>query len=246
VKEGNTKRQSAVWVVTSGGVLIAAAIIAFCTPWPQLCDVRQVVVSGNRYASAAELVALSQLHRGQTVFSISATAIARRVEQHPWVKRASVRRIFPHTIQLVIEERQLIAWSQHPADGSRIAVAEGGVVVDAGESSAPSLELIGAAFSDWHAGGRLVEPLVSGLLTQLQRNICQFAVRRLDVTDLRSIELFLENDTRVRLGDILHACDRLKVLDALCQGIGIIDGYELIDVRFGGEATLVPRKAVRR
>jgi hypothetical protein len=56
----------------------------------------------------------------------------------------------------------------------------------------------------------------------------------------------LENDTRVCLGDILHACDRLKVLDALCQGIGIIDGYELIDVRFGGEATLVPRKAVRR
>jgi hypothetical protein len=47
------------------------------------------------------------------------------------------------------------------------------------------------------------------------------------------------------LGDMAHTQDRLAALKALCGEIGI-NGYELIDIRFGGEATLVPRKVVRR
>jgi len=245
VKEGNTKRQSAVWVFISGGVLIAAAIIALYTPWLQVCDVREVVVSGNRYATASELLALSQLHRGQTIFSVPAGLVQRRLEEHPWVKHASLRRVFPHTIQLVIEERQVIAWSQHPFENSRVAIAEGGVLVGKDEVVTSSLELVGAEFSGWETGDSLISSQVAELLVVLQSNLCQLAVRSVDVTDLRSIELFLENDLHVRLGDILHMPDRLAALEVLCREIGI-DGYELIDVRFGGEATLVPRKAVRR
>jgi cell division septal protein FtsQ len=245
VKEGNSKRGNVVWAFISGGVVIAAAVIALYTPWLQICDVRQIVVSGNRHATAVELVALSGLHRGQTVFSVPAASVKRRLEQHPWVKRAVVRRIFPHTIQLVIEERQVIAWAQVPSDGSRVAIAEGGVLVGTEVASTASLELIGAEFSSWDRGGVLLNLQVAELLSELEGALCQHAVQSVDVTDLRSVELFLENDVRVRLGDILTMRDRLALVEALCQEIGI-DGYELIDVRFGGEATLVPRKAVRR
>jgi cell division septal protein FtsQ len=86
---------------------------------------------------------------------------------------------------------------------------------------------------------------VADLIASLQGGVCQLAVLSVDVTDLRSIELFLENDLQVRLGEIDRAQERLRAVRALCQEIEI-DGYELIDVRFGGEATLVPRKAVRR
>jgi cell division septal protein FtsQ len=245
VKEGNTKRQSAVWVFISGGVLIAAAIIALYTPWFQFCDVREVVVSGNQNATAADLVSLSQLHRGQTIFSVPATLVRRRLEQHPWVKQASVRRVFPHTIQLVVEERRIIAWSQHPSENSRVAVAEGGVIVGRDNAVTSSLELIGAEFSSWEQGDRLLDSRVGELVAELSGNACQLAVRSVDVTKLHAIELILENDTLVLLGDMTHTQDRLAALNALCREIDI-DGYELIDVRFGGEATLVPRKAVKR
>jgi len=245
VKEGNTKRQSAVWVFISGGVLIAAAIIALYTPWFQFCDVREVVVSGNQNATAADLVSLSQLHCGQTIFSVPATLVRRRLEQHPWVKQASVRRVFPHTIQLVVEERRIIAWSQHPSEKSRVAVAEGGVIVGRDNAVTSSLELIGAEFSSWEQGDRLLDPRVGELVAELSGSACQLAVRSVDVTKLHSIELILENDTLVLLGDMTHTQDRLAALNALCREIDI-DGYELIDVRFGGEATLVPRKAVKR
>ena len=245
MKEGNTKRQNAVWVFISGGVLIAAVIIALYTPWFQFCDVREVVVSGNQNATAADLVSLSQLHRGQTIFSIPVTLVRRRLEEHPWVKHASVRRVFPHTIQLVVEERHVIAWLQHPSENSRMAVAEGGVIVGRDESITSSLELIGAAASGWERGDRILDSRVAELVAVLSSNVCQLAVRSVDVTDLRSIELILENDTRLLLGDMAQTQNRLAALSMLCREIEI-DGYELIDVRFGGEATLVPRKAVRR
>jgi cell division protein FtsQ len=245
VKEGSTKRQNAVWVFITGGVLIAAVIIALYTPWLQFCDVREVVVSGNQNATAADLVSLSQLHRGQTIFSVPATLVRRRLEQHPWVKQASVRRVFPHTIQLSVEERIVIAWAQHPDEDARVAVAEGGVIVGRDEVVTSSLELIGAETSGWERGDRIHDPRVGELIVALSDNECWLAVRSMDVTDLHSIELILENDARVLLGDMAETQNRLVALDALCREIEI-DGYELIDVRFGGEATLVPRKAVRR
>ena len=245
MKEGSAKRQNAVWVFILGGVLIAAAIIALYTPWLQICDVREVVVSGNQHASAAEIVGLSQLHRGQTIFSVPAKLVQRRLEEHPWVKQASVRRVFPHTIQLVVEERHVIAWSQHPSEDLRVAVAEGGVIVGRDESITSSLELIGAVASGWGRGDRILDSRVAELVAILSSNVCQLAVRSVDVTDLRSIELILENDTRVLLGDMAQTQNRLVALSALCREIEI-GGYELIDVRFGGEATLVPRKVVRR
>jgi len=240
VKEGSTKRHSAVWIFISGGVLIAAAIIALYTPWLRFCDVRKVVVSGNQNATAVDLVSLSQLHRGQTIFSVSATLIRRRLESHPWVKSASVRRVFPHTIQLVVEERHVIGWLQHPSEDVRLAVAEGGVIVGSDESVTSSVEIIGAESSGWDQGDRLVDPRVAELIVELLGNVCQLGVRSVDVTDLRSIELILDNDTRVLLGDMAHVKNRLVALTSLCPEIAI-DEYELIDVRFGGEATLVPR-----
>ena len=247
MKEGSAKRQIAVWVFISGGVLIAAAIVTLYTPWLQFCDVREVVVTGNQYATAADLVSLSQLHRGQTVFSVPATLTRRRLEEHPWVKKASVHRIFPHTIQLVIEERQVVAWSQHPSEDIRIAVAEGGVIVGRDESISCSLELIGAKLSGWEFGDTLEDLRVAELLGELGGNLCQLSVQSVDVTDLRSIELILENGTRVLLGDIAQTQDRLVALNALCRSREFqVDRYEQIDIRFGGEATLVPRKVVRR
>ena len=245
MKEGEAKRRSAVWVFVSGGVLIAAAIIALYTPWLQVCDVREVVVIGNQHASASDLANLAQLRRSQTIFSVPVNRVQARLQAHPWIKNASVRRVFPHTISLVVEERRVLAWARHPSEDVKIAIAEGGIIVGTADANSASLELVGAAASGWNNGDCLAQSQVADLIAALQSDICQLSVRSVDVTNLRSIELFLENDLQVRLGEIDRAQERLRAVRALCQEIEI-DGYELIDVRFGGEATLVPRKAVRR
>ena len=120
------------------------------------------------------------------------------------------------------------------------------MIVGRDEAVTSSLELIGAEpSSDWRKGKRILDLRVADLVAALSDNVCQLAVRSVDVTDLHSIELILENDARVLLGDVAQTQNRLAALNVLCREIEI-NGYELIDIRFGGEATLVPRKAVRR
>ncbi len=242
MKEGSSKRRRVVGLFSSGGVLIAAAIIALYTPWPGLFDIRRIIVTGNLRASTAELVALSQLHRGQTLFSISTVRIERELETHPWVKDASVRRILPHTVQFTLTERQVVAWCRHE-DGVSVAIGEGGVVLGADETlftTGTTLEIVGAGLTGRSPGDRLIDEDVVGLMETLGVGVCDHRVERLDVTDLRSIELFLENDIRVQLGDLTEVHARLAALEALGRATEL-DGYERIDVRFGGEATLVPR-----
>ena len=248
MKEGSSKRHRAIGLFSSGGVLIAAVIIALYTPWPGLFDIRRIVVTGNLHASTADLVRLSRLHQGQTLFSISTRRIERELEAHPWIKHASVHRVLPHTVQFTLTERRVVAWIRRSDDGSRVAIGEGGIVVggdDAWGAADPTLEIVGGALTGWNPGDRMVDGVVADLVEVLAVGVCGHRVERLDVTDLRSVELFLENDIRVQLGDLLGVYARLSALEALGRAIDI-DGYERIDVRFGGEATLVPRKAVRR
>ncbi len=245
MKEGTTKRRSIVWVVISGGVLIASAITALYTPWLGILDVRRIVISGNRHAKAVELATLSGIRRGQTLLSVSIRQVERRLMTHPWVKHAGVHREFPHTIRCVVEERSVIAWSEHPEDGSTVFFGDGGVVVDASESPLPELKIIAPPVTGWHAGDTIIDPLLVDLIHAIQHSLCGQTVSTLDATDVRSLELGLENDTQIRLGAVTEARQRLRVLNGLCREIEL-DGYELIDMRLGGEATLVPRKAVRR
>lgn len=247
MKEGSSKRHRAVWLFISGGVLIVAAIIALYTPWLGLFDIRQIVVTGNQQARTAELVSLAQLARGQTLFSVSTRRIERDLETHPWIKEAKVQRVLPHTVKFILTERRVVAWCRNDEDGSRIAIAEGGVIVgkDNDGPGAAVTEVVGAELTGRSAGDVLRNQDLAGLLEIVAAGVCGRRVERLDVTDLRSIELFLENDLHVRLGGLPGVRERLGELEALCQATEL-EGYERIDVRFGGEATLVPRKAVRR
>jgi cell division septal protein FtsQ len=245
VKEGTTKRRSIVWVVISGGVLIASAITALYTPWLGILDVRQIVISGNRYAKAADLATLSGIRRGQTLLSVSTRQVERRLMTHPWVKHATVHREGPHAIRLVVEERSVVAWSEHPEDGTAVFFGEGGVVVDVSERPLPQLKVIAPPVTGWRAGDTVTDPLLVDLIHAIQHSVCGQSARTLDATDSRSLVLTLENDAQIRLGAVSEARQCLRLLDLLCREIEL-DGYELIDMRLGGEATLVPRKAVRR
>jgi hypothetical protein len=68
-------------------------------------------------------------------------------------------------------------------------------------------------------------------------------VREVDVSKRESADLVTTADARVRLGALSEAAAKVRYLEALCRTVKAAQ-YELIDLRFWGEATLVPR--VRR
>ena len=245
-KEGKAWRRHAIVAIVVGGVLTTAAISILYIPSLGFFDLREVVISGNRRAAAAEIVSLSGLARGQSLFGLSLGRVTSRIQEHPWVREAHLVRRLPHAIRISVIEREEIAWIASP-EGGCLLVGDGGVILSSNCNASTSLiEIRGAVLVDSVPGSRLSDARISELVEWLQQeDLHSLHASVLNVSDLASIELLAEDGLRVRLGDVEGIDERVGALAALGRSVDFRD-YELIDLRFGGEATLVPRKAVRR
>jgi cell division protein FtsQ len=243
VKEGKSRLRTAFWLLGLGGVLITVAIIALYTPWLPIFDLREVGVSGNRETPALDIARAANLRGGVGLLSVSLSSTAKRVSALPWIKEARVRHSFPHGVTIEVVERSPVARIQQ--GGKCALVGEGGVVVSVtctGRDDVPILK--GAALSKLEPGGRLVEAAAAALMDALERTpLAGLTVREVDVSKRESADLVTTADARVRLGALSEAAAKVRYLEALCRTVKAAQ-YELIDLRFGGEATLVPR--VRR
>lgn len=247
-KEGRSWRKITVQVIALGGVLITAACIVLYTPWLHLLDLREVSILGNRHAGAEEIVSLSGLTSGRSLLAVSPRRIADRVLDHRWIKSVHVTRDFPHGLVIRVTEREAIARALSPTGDECSLIAEGGVVVERMcPESASLIEIVGARWTSDVLGARLADAPVLHLVETLLSNdtLRTLGTRRVDVSDPTSVVLIAEDELRILLGGLEGIVPRLDALVALCRTIDARD-YESIDLRFGGEATLVPRKAVVR
>ncbi len=242
MKEGAFWRGSAVTVFAVGGVLITAAAIALCTPWIGLVDLREVVITGNHHAAAADLVSLTGLQRGQSLVTLPFRRVRDNLLRHPWVKNVSLERRWFHGLVIEVEERVETAWMVDPSGEGCLTMGEGGVVVSDDCERAPSLpELRGARLSGSGPGSVLLNGSAGALIDALRADrLSALGVELIDLTNPDSVELTTSSGIRILLGGIDVAWLRLKSLAALSQSLDVED-YEIIDLRFGGEATLVPR-----
>lgn len=242
MKEGTFWRGSAFLVFAVGGVLITAAAIALCMPWFGLVDLREVVITGNHHAAAAELVSLSELQRGQSLLVTSLRRVSANLSRHPWIKSVSLKRSLPHTLVIEVEEREEVAWMSSPSSEGCLTLGEGGVIVSTDCSrSASMIELRGARLSGDGVGAVLLDEEVVSLIDALRRGaLASLGAQLIDLTNAGSVELRTGDGPRVLLGDMNEMLLRLDSLAALSRSLDVED-YEVIDLRFGGEATLVPR-----
>ena len=157
-----------------------------------------------------------------------------------WVKQAVVSRALFHRINVEIVERKPIATTAL-SSGRCGLVGEGGVIVSTSCEEMASLPvLVGASFSGSAAGARTLDARVVELLEAFGDAACGLLIRAFDVSDPTSVVLEADEGVRVLLGVIDDAGSRAVELAALCRTIEATN-YELIDLRFEGEATLVPR-----
>jgi cell division protein FtsQ len=66
---------------------------------------QQVTVSGHRYTSDTDIYAALNLDSARTLLSFDARAAKARVEQLPWVEKASIERRSPNGIDVRVSER---------------------------------------------------------------------------------------------------------------------------------------------
>lgn len=102
------------------GAVGGGAYVAFRSP---LFRYEELRVVGLARATEAQVRHLADLKPGAPLFAQDLGRAARGVERHPWIAHAEVRRVFPHTVVIRVEERRPVAVLQH--DGLFLVDADG-------------------------------------------------------------------------------------------------------------------------
>jgi hypothetical protein len=136
--------------------------------------------------------------------------------------------------------------SDPEGENSLLVVGEGGVIVQrVSEGTSPILSIRGAHLTGAAPGARLTDPRVIVALERFhQRGLNAGAFHLADFSDPSAVMLYTQDGLEVVLGPVDEIETRIDALAALLETLNLAD-YRSIDLRFGGEATLVPRKVVK-
>lgn len=196
-----------VLLVVSAGLLVGGAVLCgrMLLDWGYF-QVETVRVENNHRVSREDVLALSNIEPGTSIFDLDLARIGRKIEENPWIASAEVSRLFPREVVIDIRERQPKA----------ILSLDYLYYVDAG----------GEIFKLLDAGDNLDLPVITGLSTeQLQtdgdevKQRIQEAVALIDDLGKRQV-LKLDNISEVHIDQ-----SGAYQLVTACGGIPIRLGY---------------------
>lgn len=83
---------------------IAIFIYIYLRPIRSVLPIKHVVFTGNKHLTDDELKVLAGIHVNDNLITISNKKVSLSLLKSPWIKSISVRKQFPDTLSLVIEE----------------------------------------------------------------------------------------------------------------------------------------------
>lgn len=111
-EERPTRRSWRSWIGVAGTVVLVlglTGLLVAAQSWKRELRVRSVIVVGLNIVPPAEIATLTGISRGQKLFGVDLGTVRRNVEQHPFVRSASVERDAPDRIIITIDEREPVA-----------------------------------------------------------------------------------------------------------------------------------------
>ena len=138
-------------VVRGLGAVAVLSLVAYWTPdllsLSPFLQIDTIVVQGNRHLSNGEVLALVGQLRGENILQVDLEANRTRLLTSGWVKDATLRRLLPSAIEVMVEERTPVGLGRFA--GSLYLIDEVGTVIDEH----------GPAFSEFDL------PIIDGLAT---------------------------------------------------------------------------------
>ncbi len=243
VKPGRRHRPWQAWI-RAARVVALVAVVAWVA-WlgvaavagSSALRVRAIAVSGNRWLSNGEVLALVEGLRGRNILSVDLEQWRGRVLESPWVADAIVRRALPSTVEVIVTERHPLAIGRI-GEELYLVDAQGAIIDEFGPRYAdldlPILD--GLATGTVGDGTDKRRAALAELLLDSLRPYPELAARvsQVDVSDPHNAVVIVDKDTaRVRLGEerfVERLTSYLEMAPALRQQVPAID---YVDLRFG-------------
>ena len=197
--------------------------------------INTIAVHGTAYLAADDVRALVKGIEGQSIFRVKLDEYQLRVVDNPWVSAATLRRVFPSTVDIAITERTPLVLGR--LNGLLYLVDATGTIIDAAgpQYSAFDLPIVDGLLTDESNGGT-VDPRRAQLTERLLAELAPRAdlkrrVSQVDVSDPRNAIVLLAGEpAKLYLGDTKFL-ERLQMYEETQAGIRehvrAIDYFEL-------------------
>jgi cell division protein FtsQ len=214
----------------------------------QALQVGHLVVRGHQRLAAGEVLALVDGLRGQNILTVRLDGWRERLLSSPWVQDATLRRVLPSTVEIVVRERTPMGVGRL-GEALYLIDVTGTVVDEYGPAYAdidlPVIDGLAAAPRD---GGPLVDPSRAELAARVMASVAtrpEIArqVSQVDVSDLHNAVVILEGDTALlRLGDTEFVERLQQYLDLAPALRERMAGIDYVDLRFDERLYVRPQK----
>ncbi len=125
-------------------------VVSAVTAWSGLA-ITEVEISGQSETSEVDVLDAMAIGPYPSIVTFDAIAARERVESLPWVKRVTIRKLYPDTLKVAISERRPFAIWQHDGAVSLIN-KDGNVITDHVDSRYANLPMVVGKDADKRAG----------------------------------------------------------------------------------------------
>jgi cell division protein FtsQ len=199
-----------------------------------------VRVYGAERVPHAELIQLAQITRGMSLLRINVERVRAQIMQHPWIREALVRRVYPNELEVIVYERRPTAILEH--GNGYLIDGEGYLLSQATPAEAAALPGLVARLSHTPSlGERLTDPAIRAGLRLLHQAHDSPFFRDTAITqiDIINAERFLVRTPRGKLivGDSLVGIDKkLELFPVLEEALrSRARRAEYVDVSVGNQ-----------
>ncbi|MBQ7415894.1 MAG: FtsQ-type POTRA domain-containing protein [Oscillospiraceae bacterium] len=219
-------------------VTVAAVVLALFIGCSIFFKVDKIVVSGNVKYDAWTVLEASGIQEGESLLTLpKAKACGKITEALPYVKIVRIGITLPGTVNIYIEELNVVYAAQDANDGWWLLTSDGRVVEKTSAANAKDKTILkGFRLSDPKAGekakalevqiktgdgGQDVPVTITNqdrlntalsIVTELERRGVLGKVASVDVTDMANIELWYGTDYQVKLGDAGEMEEKLGLM----------------------------------
>ena len=206
--------------------------------------VARITVEGNQRMSRGEVLSRLDGLEGAHMLTVNLESWREKLRGAPWVADATLRRVFPRTIMVVIAEREPMGIGRLN-DRLMLVDPEGTIIDEFGPNYAtldlPIIDGLAAGGPTLVDGERaiLASRLIAGL--QQQPDLARM-VSQIDVSDVRDAAVLLKNDTAVLKVGHEKFAERLQAYLELAPTLRErVDGIDYVDLRFDKRVYVRPR-----
>ncbi|MEW6616310.1 MAG: FtsQ-type POTRA domain-containing protein [Thermodesulfobacteriota bacterium] len=200
--------------------------------------VERIVVSGENRLSEIEVLNLARIDKGSNILGIDLRRVSDRIERHPWVQKAFVKRELPQRIIINVTERVPVAMIN--LDRLYLVDKKGIIFKEVGpEDTFDVPVLTGLESEDLATNERISRSLIEKALTIIDEvnkrgTLGVDQISEINMDPYAGLTIFtLEDGTQVKLGfdDYEQKLDHLKKVIADLQERG--EKAEYINLNYG-------------